>query len=63
MTTIIAAHQLYTVGGRHWWGDLTGGGFRPDGSYGPALASRGPSPIEAEGLARSVPELLARLAA
>jgi hypothetical protein len=59
----IAAGPLYTVAGKDWWGGLTVGGFLPDGSYGPAQADRGPSQIEAEALARSVPELLARLAA
>jgi hypothetical protein len=57
----IAAHQLHTVDGRHWWGDLTAGGFLEDGTYAPAQATYGPAPIDAEGLARSVPELLAGL--
>ena len=57
----IAADGLHTVDGQHWWGNLRAGRFRPDGTYGPTAADRGSSPIDADGLARSVPELLARL--
>ena len=57
----IAAHQLHTVDGHHWWGDLTAGHFLAGGTYGPAQTTYGPAPIEAEGLARSVPKLLAGL--
>ena len=57
----ISAEGLRTVDGQHWWGNLLAGRFRPDGTYGPAGADRGPSPIDADGLGRSMPELLAQL--
>ncbi|MEY9840486.1 hypothetical protein [Streptacidiphilus sp. EB103A] len=58
----VSAEWLSAVDGHHWWGHLSAGRFRPDGTYGPTETDRhGLAPVDAEGLARSVPELLAQL--